>query len=71
MEELTPKQKAKKLYEYYFLSGICIFEIPPKAALRLAQNLATEMIKEPSVASNMSRLQYWKQVKLEIENIEI
>lgn len=69
--ELTPKQKAKELYEYYFLSGICIFEIPPIAALRLAQNLAIEMIKEPAVKFCTARLEYWNSVKLELENIEI
>jgi hypothetical protein len=82
MKELTPRQKARELYEWFYLSderGDMTHTMSKDAAKLFANKLVNELIKSQPKLVNAAgygnamfanpMLEYWNQVKLELENI--
>ena len=84
MEELTPRQKAKELYEWFYLSderGDMTHTMTKDSAKLFANKLVDEIIKsQPKLVGGgvgygnalfeNPTLEYFNQVKLEIDTID-
>ena len=82
MKELTPKQKARELYECFYLSddrADMTHTMSKDAAKLFAYKLVDEIIKSQPKLVNAAgygnamfanpKLEYWNQVKLELNTI--
>lgn len=67
---MTPKEKAQELVDKYWGKGITNDkEIAKQCALIAVNQLIDEHTFKNPIKWNIERINYWKQVKQEIENL--